>query len=685
MNLDKAIICSAITFVHLYSQDINKLDDVVITATKTQNSIKDVTTAVQVIGKEEIENSGASSLGEILNNNASIYVSPRGTSYKIRGMEHSDTLILIDGKRVIGEFSKSFELQRISAGMIEKIEILKGSSSLLYGSDAMGGVINIITKKAKDKIAGTFQLTLGENKKAGDFFVSGKKDDTSFSLYSNYLKQDAYTKNKTANVKVMQGGVAKSPSALSPSNAYFNALKNSLNDSYMFGNDYLYNQDIKNIGGRLSHDFSDELSLSLDFAYLKEEKDGSYLASTYPTGHTMPNGTTLISKNIPAYQYNENDKISLGANINYFISDNMQIDYDISYSKYDKNRKSLTPLYSELGYSSLEDSAFSVNVSTLKHLDNALQFTHTIDETNRYILGADYRINDTKSTAFIVDDRTYTSFYAQHEYKLLENLKLIYGARYDETSEDESNTSLSFGGVYSLNENISFRANYSEGFRSPDDRELYVDQTNPAGKGMLGSTVINSIYGKTNTTELKSETSKTLELGMLADYEDIGFEISLYETQVDDRISQVMKNSGSYITFENIDDTKIKGAEASISFSAFEDLMVRLNLAYTDAKNKDTNENLLEVPKKLAGLTLSYYPADNIELKSITKYVGSQNLDTDKKVGGYTITNLKVNVEDIFENTDLFAGVDNIFDKKTNEELGLIPQSYFYTGIKYKF
>lgn len=687
--MKKIVLYFMISIIYLHAQGMNKLDDLVITATKTENSIKNITSAIQVISNAEIENSGASNLSDVLNNSANIYVSPNGNTYRIRGMEHSDTLILVDGRRLNGEFSKTFELQRISAGMIERIEILKGASSLLYGSDAMGGVINIITKKAKNDLSGTIQVLIGERKKAKDFFISNKVDKTFFSLYANHLKQDAYTKNKSSNLKIMHQGQEKTPVQL-PSMGSFVALKTALtnslgaNGAYTIGNDYLYNLDIKNIGLNVSHNFNEQLSAYFDFSYLKEEKDGAYISDSYPTAYPSFNGK-IMAKYVPAYQYNKNNKLNLATGVNYFISDSMDIKYDISYSKYKKDRKSVTALFQELGYSSKNASKFSVNISTLKHLDNALQFTHTLNEDNRYILGAEHRINDTNSTAFNVNNRKYSSIFAQHEYKLLDDLKLIYGARYDDTSEDENETSLSLGGVYTINENMFFRLNYAEGFRSPDDRELYVDQTTPTGKKKLGASVIDLNFGKSSEYKLKSETSKTIELGLVANFDELSFEVAAYQTFVDDRITEVSKNNGTYTSFENISDSEIKGVETTVSFSPIKSLTININGTLIDAKNKDTKEDLIQIPQALTALTFSYFPVNNFELKSITKYIGSQYLDSEDKIGGYTITNLKLNAKNVLKNIDFFAGVDNIFDKRTDENLGLIPQSSFYAGIKYKF
>jgi len=188
------------------------LDEIVTVGTKSEKSVEDQTTHVEVITSETIENSGASNLSEILNAAPWLYVSPSGKTISIRGTGHSDTLLLIDGKRVNGEFSKTYELERIASGMIDHIEILKGSSGLLYGSDAMGGVINVITKKPQNEtVSGTLSMIGGSEKAGADLVVSGKVDKLSYRMYADYLNRDAYTKSKTTDVKVMQSGVEKIP------------------------------------------------------------------------------------------------------------------------------------------------------------------------------------------------------------------------------------------------------------------------------------------------------------------------------------------------------------------------------------------------------------------------------------------------------------------------------------------
>ena len=131
--------------------------DVVVTATRTQEEVKAVPQTVEVITKEDIEQLGATDVYSALHLAANVDVTSAGMAghnVMIRGMSTNHTLILIDGKRFAGEDTSAtqnvYALGRLSLSNIERIEIVRGSASAQYGSDALGGVINIITKKSKE-------------------------------------------------------------------------------------------------------------------------------------------------------------------------------------------------------------------------------------------------------------------------------------------------------------------------------------------------------------------------------------------------------------------------------------------------------------------------------------------------------------------------------------------------------
>lgn len=678
----RVFLRSVMASVALCASDVQVLDEIVTIGTKSEKSVSEQTTKVEVITQEAIENSGASNLSEVLNATPWLYVAPSGKSISIRGMGHSDTLLLIDGKRVNGEFTKTYELERIPSGMIERIEVLKGSSSLLYGSDAMGGVINIITKKpSNEDVSGNVQVMGGKDKESVDTFVSGRADKLSYSFYANYLNRDAYSKSKTADVKVMQAGIEKSPSALIGAGGWA-SLRSNLANSYTISNDYTDNLETKTVGGSLAYEFSDFFRAYIEASYLKEKKDGLYISDSYATNYKN-GGNTIMAKYIPAHQYDDNQRFNIATGFDYTPSDVLHVKYNLAYSRYEKDRKVYTPLWSALGYTSIEASKSSLNVSTLEYLTNDAQLTWTLDQNNRIVTGAEHRIHDVSSTAYDVDDRTYTGAFIQHETMPFENLHLVYGVRYDRTSTHEEETSLSVGATYDLLERLKLRASYAQGFRSPDDRELYVNQTNPNGKKMLGATVIDTSVGKSSQYDLKSETSETFEVGFLTHGDAWMFDVAAFKTAIDDRISQVAYSN--YNTFENISDSEIKGVEATFDVGLHETLWLQLGYSIQDAQNKTAHTKLSDVPRRMASVSLSYTPIHNLEFRSTTKYIGEQEGLEGEDVGGFSVTNVKVIARELFKNTDVFAGVDNVFEKRIPEYLGLLPEFAYYVGFNYKF
>ena len=136
-----------------------KTRDVVVTASRTEQELKETPTAAEVITREELERTGANTLTEALKRSANINVtqSAMGNNVSLRGMNNNQTLILINGRRIrtedTNDSANKYELNRVNMANVDHIEIIRGAASSLYGSEAMGGVINIITKKdAKESV-----------------------------------------------------------------------------------------------------------------------------------------------------------------------------------------------------------------------------------------------------------------------------------------------------------------------------------------------------------------------------------------------------------------------------------------------------------------------------------------------------------------------------------------------------
>ncbi|MEA1969494.1 MAG: TonB-dependent receptor plug domain-containing protein [Thermodesulfobacteriota bacterium] len=197
---------------------------ITVTATKSEKSVDGVTASVEIITNQEIQQIGAADLKDIFEKTPGLTLqygtfpaasSVSKSSVFIRGIGASGTLFLMDGRRMSGEVKNPYDLDRIPASSIERIEIIKGPMSVLYGADAMGGVINIITKKPTKGMQGTVGIKSGTNKDGessrttGNISLRGKRETFAYSIYANASKTDPYSEHETTSttIKTQAGNV----------------------------------------------------------------------------------------------------------------------------------------------------------------------------------------------------------------------------------------------------------------------------------------------------------------------------------------------------------------------------------------------------------------------------------------------------------------------------------------------
>src|SRR5699024_10160858 len=125
---------------------------VVVTATRSDRKLADVPIPVKIIGQEEIQSSGASRLGEMLSEQTGLaIIQDHGLGLQVQGMDPEYTLIMINGEPVVGRTAGTLDSNRLTVSNIRRIEIIKVTSYSFYSSDALGGVVNIITDDYKNK------------------------------------------------------------------------------------------------------------------------------------------------------------------------------------------------------------------------------------------------------------------------------------------------------------------------------------------------------------------------------------------------------------------------------------------------------------------------------------------------------------------------------------------------------
>ena len=684
--MKKIILISAITSLALFQNSFagTILEDVTVTtATKTEKNIEGVSASVIVVTQKDIERIAASTLKDVFEKIPSINAqfgrfphpsSASKASISIRGAGANETLILVDGKRLSGETEGPYELNRIPTSMIERIEIVKGSMSTLYGSDAIGGVINIITKKIETN-GSTIDMKYGQSgqgkskEKNVNFTTRGVTNEVRYKLFGSIIDTTPYSKNKSYSQ------VATNPSTGAilvgnPQNGVSGSNKVT----------YIDEATVKNIGGRVEKDLNDQVTLGVDVNYLDENRKGTYL------GSAQFSGGGLI-KNTPVNSEDNNKRIDVSSDFKYQISNNLSGQTTV-YRSYYKKRNETTPI----NFTGPVNKKFSANV-TIDTLESNL--TYLLNDSNIITTGLEYRketrdssaINiDASSSEFVTKVVKYKSLFIQDEMVITDSLNATMGARYDNISNAENKVTFQAGLVQKLNDKTNLRVNYAQGYRAPDIAELYVVSPSYKDGKRFGSDVI---FGpKTKAYDLKPEQSKTFEIALSNKLENLFSEIVLFNTKIDDKIELASYGTGNakYYTSENLEKVDIKGAELNIAYIINENSDLNFNLTYLNTEDKNTNKELLFTPDLSASLGLNYQIIPNLTTNLSLRYIGEQytNSQNTTKAEDYSLVDIGINY-DINKTLAIYGGVDNIFDKQLEEDIGVNVGVFFYTGVRIKF
>ncbi|RXK00649.1 TonB-dependent receptor [Arcobacter sp. CECT 8989] len=684
--MKKSLILSSVATAVLLSNSYanSNLGEVLVTtATKTKKNIDGVSASVIVVTKEDIEKISASTLKDVFEKIPSINAqyarfphpsSKSKAAISIRGVGANGTLMLLDGKRLSAETENPYEMNRIPASMIERIEIVKGSMSTLYGSDAIGGVINIITKKITEAQT-AIDLKYGLNKKGDakqknfNFTTIGKNDYFNYKVFGSIIDEETFTKRKNYT----QTAVNPQTGAIIGANPQ-NGVSGKEDVTF------IDDATVLSFGTRLEKNLTDNLLAGIDFNYFKEEREGIYLGNAKFSGGGLIKNTPILSKD-------NNKRIDVSTDFEYQANKDLATNLKF-YRSYYKKRNETTPV----NFTGPVNKKFSANV-TIDNVESTT--TYLLNDSNILTFGAEYRKETRDSSAinpnpssddFITKEVTYKSLFLQDEIEITDSLNATLGARYDHISNADSKVTFQAGAVQKLNDNTSLRVNYSQGFRAPDTAELFVVAPVFKDGKRFGSDVI---FGpKTTTYDLKPEKSQSFEIALSNNFNKLSSEIVAFHTNIKDKIELVSYGAGAgkYYTSENLDKVEINGLELRLDYDFTNYLNSNFNLTYLDTEDKTLNKELTFTPDISASLGIDYKVTNSLNTNLSLRYIGEQytNSQNSEKTEDYTLVDLGLNYK-INKTASVYGGIDNIFDKEVDEELGVNAGTYTYIGFRFNF
>jgi outer membrane receptor for ferrienterochelin and colicins len=399
-----------------------ELDEIVVTATRRKHILKDVPVTTELITKDDMIATGALTVDQALDSHIGITVDNdlSGKGAAIRGIDPSRILILVDGHRVIGRVRGSIDLGQISVSDVDRIEIVKGSGSTLYGSDAMGGVINIITRKAE----------------------SSRKLESSIEYGSfNTFDPELQLETKSPKFGVILSGKHEKTNGfdLDKSTPHTNGLEAIRR---------------YNLNTKLSYSPRPSFYNDLSLGYMHERK--IWVESEWHEG---------LRQTFVYNDYEWNDRYDVATSHRYVAGPNTDFEASAHGSFYNHDWEKYTSTGARDDSSITEDYI----------LEGSLQANHVFAPAAILTTGGEYSSAMLKSTQIINGEKTVGSgdIYAQLELIPMSSLTFLPGIRWERHKTYGNHLNPSLNLKWSPNDRLAFRVTAGRGFRAPSIKELY--------------------------------------------------------------------------------------------------------------------------------------------------------------------------------------------------------------------
>lgn len=634
------------------SQD-QVMDTIVITATRSEKKQSDSPIRTEVISEQELKRTNALTLKDALENVPGILLreihGKSGYEISLQGLTSDQVLILIDGLPLAASTSSTVDLDQYLVAGIDHIEVIKGAASAQYGSSAMGGVINIISKKVQDGVHISAQIDMGSYAKQND-------SSKSTSINNHHEKIQIEASNGTFKGRIIADQLDNKGFAVNP-------------DEYARQGDA---QNRQQYALYTAWQPSKDFQIWADFNQYQEQDQQRSLV------YITPSYT-------PQFKDEDIERQRLSAGSQFKLLAHAQVELKAVHETYETDSTQTTDGYlSARRNSQQENNHFSSQFNLAEWHKQNWQFGYDWHEE---------KLNQTNNGKFEMQggqvSRDRHEFYMQNDLQLNHKLDMVLGWRFQNDQDFGDHHSFKLSTKYRVIEQDDFladlRLSLGQGYRAPNLKERFYSFDH----SHLGYIVIGN-------PNLEPESSDSYQLGLsLVESDQWNAEINLFLNKVEDLIQTDYDNASivngiTQYSYSNINQAKTQGLEASGMYRINPSLSLNAAYTYTDATDESTDRALTRRPKHIARIGTDYTFNDQLDLSLRARYQSDEFSDSANlnRSPAWFSVNGQVDYH-LSTLLSAFFGIDNMFNEQRDfsdsADYRPIEGRYIYTGIRFNW
>lgn len=538
------------------TEKIGQMGEVVVAATRTDRSVEDLPMPVTVISREQIQETGGMRLSEVLREQTGLQVvSDHGAGLQMQGLSSDYILILLDGEPLIGRTAGTFDLDRISVTNIERIEVLRGPSSAIYGSEAMAGVINIITKSSRERFAASLESRF---RSFSTLDLSGEagfnQNNWSVQAYLNHFRTD---------------GFDLTPDVAGNTQAPFQASTGQVKLGKKSGK-----WEFRLYSRMYREDSEDVLQIS--------ENGTGRLADLTSERRDLNLNPTVV------YRPNEHWQMTL---------------------------RSMTSLFETRSVTEMQEDGWVVDGQDFRQQYHRTEFQldRQLGNDQLLTLGMGHLLETVDATRYEDLNRFDAGYlFLQHQWDPTDRWNIVTGVRGDLHSQYGERISPKVSGMYKLSEQFSWQASIGAGFKAPDFRQLLLNFNNAsAGYYVFGANLVREgverlqsqgliqqvLLDPSQFGALQAESSLAINTGFRWKLSnDLLFQGNIFQNNISNLIETApfarLSSGQNAFSYFNVSRVRTRGVELDWTWRLTSNLQLSAGYMYLDTEDLDVLEQI---------------------------------------------------------------------------------------------